>query len=133
MLGGFVAMALLFALFAVTSASPGTAIATVFLLGMAIVLPTGLQMRLMDVAGDAQTLGAALNHSAFNLANALGAWLGGMVITAGYGYLAPSFVGAGLSLLGLVVLLASARLHRRTATQSATAGSKTVSSAASRS
>ena len=77
----------------------------------------GLQMRLMQVAGDAQTIGAAMNHSALNLANALGAWLGGMVIAAGYGYRAPSYVGVGLSLLGLVVLAASVTLHRRTTAQ----------------
>ena len=97
-----------------------------------LAVAVGLQMRLMQVAGDAQTIGAAMNHSALNLANALGAWLGGLVIAAGYGYLAPSFVGAGLSLLGLVVLLASATLHRRTTVQSRS-GSARVSSAASRS
>ena len=57
--------------------------------------PSCLQMRLMETAGDAQMLGAALNHSALNLANALGAWLGGLVIAAGLGYRAPSVVGAG--------------------------------------
>jgi DHA1 family inner membrane transport protein len=45
-----------------------------------------LQARLMDVAEDAQTLAAALNHSAFNIANALGAWLGGSVIALGLGW-----------------------------------------------
>ena len=59
-----------------------------------------LQMRLMETAGDAQMLGAALNHSALNLANALGAWLGGLVIAAGLGYRAPSAVGAGLAVAG---------------------------------
>ena len=60
-----------------------------------------LQMRLMETAGDAQMLGAALNHSALNVANALGAWLGGLVIAAGLGYRAPSAVGAGLAVAGL--------------------------------
>ncbi len=64
-------------------------------------LAVTLQMRLMQVAGDAQTLGAALNHASLNLANALGAWLGGVVIAAGFGYTAPSWVGAGLSVAGL--------------------------------
>ncbi|GAB2840677.1 MFS transporter [Actinoallomurus bryophytorum] len=72
-----------------------------------------LQMRLMEVAGEAQMLGAALNHSALNLANALGAWLGGLVIAAGEGYTAPSLVGAGLSVLGLAALGASAVVGRR--------------------
>ena len=60
-------------------------------------------------------LGAALNHSALNLANALGAWLGGLVIAAGLGYRAPSVVGAGLAAAGLVPLAVSAVLRRRDA------------------
>jgi DHA1 family inner membrane transport protein len=72
-----------------------------------------LQMRLMETAGEAQMLGAALNHSALNLANALGAWLGGLVIAAGLGYRAPSVVGAGLAAAGLIPLAASALLRRR--------------------
>ena len=78
------------------------------------VLVTNLQMRLMQVAGDAQTIGAAMNHASLNIANALGAWLGGVVVAAGFGYTATSWVGAGLSVAGLVVLLASATLHVRT-------------------
>ena len=71
-------------------------------------------MRLMQVAGDAQTIGAAMNHASLNVANALGAWLGGVVVAAGFGYTATAWVGAGLSFAGLLVLLASATLHRRT-------------------
>ena len=67
-----------------------------------------LQLRLMDVAGEAQTLGAAMNHASLNVANALGAWLGGLVIAAGYGYRAPALVGVALSVAGLLVILASA-------------------------
>ena len=67
----------------------------------------------MHVAGDAQTLGAAMSHASLNMANALGAWLGGLVIAAGYGYTAPSWVGAGLSVVGLLVLAASVLVHRR--------------------
>ena len=62
-----------------------------------------LQVRLMHAAGDAQTLGAAMSHASLNMANALGAWLGGLVISAGFGYPAPSCVGAGLSVVGLLV------------------------------
>jgi DHA1 family inner membrane transport protein len=92
--------------------------ASLFLAVLAIaaassVLVVCLQLRLMEVAGDAQMLGAALNHSALNLANALGAWLGGLVIAAGEGYTAPSLVGAGLSVLGLAALGASAVVGRR--------------------
>ena len=77
------------------------------------VLVVNLQLRLMTVSGDAQTLGAAMNHASLNVANALGAWLGGLVIAAGHGYRAPALVGAALSVLGIVVLLWSAALHRR--------------------
>jgi MFS transporter, DHA1 family, inner membrane transport protein len=72
-----------------------------------------LQLRLMETAGEAQMLGAALNHSALNLANALGAWVGGLVLAAGLGYRAPSAVGAGLAAAGLVPLVMSAVLRRR--------------------
>ena len=71
-----------------------------------------LQLRLMEVAGRARTLGAAGNHAALNVANALGAWLGGLVLAAGWGWQAPSLVGAGLSAAGLVVLFVSLRIHR---------------------
>ncbi len=62
-----------------------------------------LQTRLMDVAGDAQGLAAALNHSAFNTANAMGPWLGGAAITAGYGWSSTGWVGCGLALGGLAI------------------------------
>ncbi|WP_232221636.1 MFS transporter [Nocardioides sp. J54] len=77
------------------------------------VLVVNLQLRLMDVAGGAVTLGAAMNHAALNIANALGAWLGGIVIAAGYGYRAPALVGAALATVGLAILLVSATVHRR--------------------
>jgi DHA1 family inner membrane transport protein len=71
------------------------------------VLVVNLQLRLMDVAGEAQTLGAAMNHASLNVANALGAWLGGLAIAWGYGYRSPALVGIGLSVLGVAVLLIS--------------------------
>jgi DHA1 family inner membrane transport protein len=74
-----------------------------------------LQTRLMDVAGDAQTLAAAGQHAALNVANALGAWLGGVVIAAGLGWTAPAVVGALLALVGLAVLTVSVVLERSTA------------------
>jgi DHA1 family inner membrane transport protein len=76
------------------------------------VLVVNLQLRLMDVAGDAQTIGAASNHASLNIANAAGAWLGGLVIAAGYGYRATGVVGAALAAAGLVVLVAAALLAR---------------------
>ncbi len=72
-----------------------------------------LQLRLMSVAGPARTLGAAMNHSSLNVANALGAYLGGLVIAAGHGLRAPSLVGAALSVGGLAILAVSVLLRRR--------------------
>jgi DHA1 family inner membrane transport protein len=97
----------------------GVFLVSVFASALAILL----QMRLMETAGEAQMLGAALNHSALNLANALGAWLGGLVIAAGFGYRAPSAVGAGLAVAGLLPLAASALVRgraKRAAAQRAT-------------
>jgi MFS transporter, DHA1 family, inner membrane transport protein len=72
----------------------------VMAIGFCGALATVLQTRLMDVAGDAQSLAAALNHSAFNVANALGPWLGGLAIAAGYGWTSTGWVGCGLALAG---------------------------------
>lgn len=75
----------------------------VFLIGFGGALGTVLQTRLMDVAEDAQSLAAALNHSAFNTANALGPFLGGLAIAGGFGWTSPGWVGALLALAGLGV------------------------------
>lgn len=82
----------------------------VFAIGFCCAVGAMLQTRLMDVAGDAQALAAALNHSAFNTANALGPWLGGMAIAAGYGFTATGWVGTILALAGLLIWMISWRL-----------------------
>lgn len=84
-------------------------------IGFGVALATILQTRLMDVAGEAQGLAAALNHSAFNTANALGPWLGGMAIAAGYGFGSTGFVGAGLAVAGIVVWAVAWAADRRAA------------------
>jgi len=86
----------------------------VFLIGIGGALGTVLQTRLMDVAEDAQGLAAALNHSAFNTANALGPFLGGLAIAAGFGWTSPGPVGALLALGGLGVWALSGFIERRT-------------------
>lgn len=87
-----------------------------FLVGAAAsALSPAIQTRLMDVAGDSQTLAAAINHSALNLGNSLGAYLGGLTIAAGLGYLSPTWVGLLLCVPGVGLALASLFLQRRTA------------------
>lgn len=113
MVGGLVYSAVVLGLFVFASANPITAAVNLFLIGGCIAMGPALQTRLMDVAGDAQTLAATLNHSAFNIANALGAWLGGLAIAAGYGWTSPGAVGFVLALGGLAIVLASLWVERR--------------------
>jgi MFS transporter, DHA1 family, inner membrane transport protein len=102
---------LAFPLTAQTVVSAGVSVLVIAVTG-SLCLPA-LQTRLMDVAGDAQSLAAAGQHAALNVANALGAWLGGLVIAAGLGYTAPAVVGALLAVVGLGVLTTSVELERR--------------------
>jgi DHA1 family inner membrane transport protein len=100
------------AVFAVTAHNPYMLCLSVFLIGCGFAAGPSIQTRLMDVAADAQTLAAASMHSAFNVANAIGAWLGGMVIAQGYGYAATGYVGSALSVFGLGVFFVSLYLDR---------------------
>lgn len=119
MKGLFISMAslaIVLAIFVLAVRNPYTALVFVFLIGLAgSSMVPGLQTRLMDVAEDAQTLAASLNHAALNIANAFGAWIGGVVIAAGYGYTAPAAVGSLLAVAGLVVLAAAVIMARRAA------------------
>lgn len=101
------------ALYPAATASLWTLTPTVFLIGCGCGLATILQTRLMDVAEDAQTLAAALNHSAFNVANALGPWLAGLALTAGFGLPATGWVGVGLALGGLAIWAISLAADRQ--------------------
>ncbi|GGD71622.1 MFS transporter [Microbacterium murale] len=76
------------------------------------VLSPAIQTRLMDVAGDNQSIAAALNHSALNIGNSLGAFLGGVVIAVGWGFTAPAWVGAVLALIGLAITTVALRVER---------------------
>jgi len=76
-----------------------------FLTALMVALGPALQTHLMDVAAGAQTLAAASHHAAFNLANALGPWLGGLAITAGFGWQSTGYVGAATALAGLCIFL----------------------------
>jgi DHA1 family inner membrane transport protein len=111
---GFVATLLTLALFPLAVRSVWTAGAGVLAMGVvgSLTVPA-LQTRLMDVAGDAAALGASLNHSALNLANAGGAFLGGLVLDAGLGWTSPAWVGAGLAAIGLLLVAVSLTVERR--------------------
>ncbi len=111
--GGLVATALVLFGFGWAVQTKPSAVLAVFALGItgSLLIPM-LQTRLMDVARDGQGLAAALNHSTLNLANALGAWIGGLALSAGLGYQWPSRIGGILALAGLAIALVSGWLDR---------------------
>lgn len=113
MYGGLVATALVLFGFGFAVHTKVGAVIAVFVFGItgSLLVPM-LQTRLMDVARDGQGLAAALNHSTLNLANALGAWIGGLVLSRGLGYEWPSRVGGFLAIGGLAVALFSGWLDR---------------------
>ncbi|TQM39133.1 MFS transporter [Pseudonocardia cypriaca] len=113
-IGAIGALAVVLALFTVTVHSPIPAAITLFLAGAsAFATVPGLQARVLDAAGTAGTMASAANIGAFNLGNAVGAWLGGVVIDAGFGYPAANAVGAAMAVAGLAVALAAVTLDRR--------------------
>ncbi|WP_237706637.1 MFS transporter [Kribbella flavida] len=114
--GGLVAVTIVLGTFGWLAQSKPGALLGVFAMGFsASILIPALQTRLMDVAHEGQSLAASLNHSTLNVANALGAWLGSVVLSAGYGYEWPSRVGAVLAVAGLALAIVSGAMDRRPA------------------
>lgn len=105
--------AAMLALFPLMAGNIWTISISVFMIGLGGSLATVLQARLTDVAEDAQGLAAALNHSAFNAANALGPYLGGLAIAAGHGWTSPGWVGSLLALGGFAIWAVAVLVARR--------------------
>ncbi|MFI9101113.1 MFS transporter [Streptomyces fildesensis] len=126
-------LAVVLTLFTFTAHNKIAAAVTILLigaLGFATVPP--LQKRVLDQAAGAPTLASAVNIGAFNLGNALAAWLGGIVIASGLGYTAPNWVGGALAAAALVLAIVSGSLERRTTARGRlAAGSVPAASAAS--
>ncbi|AXJ10119.1 MFS transporter [Arthrobacter sp. PM3] len=110
-LAALVAVLVVFALAAENQ--PLTIAAMVLLGGFGFATVPGLQMRVMKYASSAPTLASGANIGAFNVGNALGAWMGGVTITAGLGYTSPIWAGAGITLLGLAVMAFAAATAKR--------------------
>ncbi|MGW0468195.1 MFS transporter [Streptomyces sp. NPDC003027] len=111
--GSLGALALVLVAFRFTVHVPWLALVTVVVLGaVGFMTTTPLQMLVMNHAKDAPTLASASNHSAFNLANAGGAWAGGAAVAAGWGWTSPALVGAGLAVVGLAVAAVAGLLDR---------------------
>ncbi|WP_449282850.1 MFS transporter [Leucobacter sp.] len=111
---GFVSFIAVLAIYTQLARFPVGLFVCVFLLGLtsSMLIPS-IQMRLIRISDEAALLGAAVNHAAFNIGNSLGAWLGGVVIAGGLGYLAPGWVGAALGALGFALALLSLAVERR--------------------
>ncbi|GES34731.1 MFS transporter [Streptomyces angustmyceticus] len=111
--GSLGALALVLAAFPLAARAGWTALVAVVLIGaVGFLTTTPLQMLVMNKAQQAPTLAAASNQSAFNLANAGGAWVGGLALSAGWGWTSPALVGAVLAALGLAVAVTAGLLDR---------------------
>lgn len=107
------ALTVVMVVFALTAESRVATVVSLLLMGaFGFATVPGLQMRIMTYAGEAPTLASGANIAAFNVGNATGAWLGGLTISAGLGYTSPIWVGAGLALGALVVLVVAEQAAR---------------------
>jgi DHA1 family inner membrane transport protein len=114
-LGAFAAVMISLAFTGLFARTLALLIVGIFLVGIASsAVGPAVQSRLMDVAHDAHSIAAALNHSAFNLGNSLGAYVGGVVVGLGFGYRAPIWIGLVLTLLGMLIAATSFLIERRT-------------------
>ncbi|MCJ1680082.1 MFS transporter [Streptomyces sp. APSN-46.1] len=117
------ALAVIMSVFALTAESKIATIVALLLMGtIGLAAAPGLMVRIMKYAEDAPTMASGANVAAFNVGNALGAWIGGLTIAAGYGFVSPLWVGAGLALAGLVVVATSSLGGRPTASKTVSAG-----------
>lgn len=113
---GYGAALVVLAILAVGGASVWVLFPALFGVGAAAMAAIpGIQVRLTGLAPEAPSLMGAMNLAALNVANALGAWLGGVAIAAGFGLLSAAWAGFTLTATGLLALaltLATQRLQR---------------------
>jgi DHA1 family inner membrane transport protein len=118
--GGLTALAAVLALFPLLMSAQWSAALAVALLGTAaFITGSPLQLMVMEKASAAPSLASSANQAAFNLANAGGAWIGGLALAAGFGATSPAVAGAGLAVLGLAVAGVAYAVDRRQGTPQA--------------
>ncbi|MGY6656245.1 MFS transporter [Amycolatopsis roodepoortensis] len=111
-----IALASVLAIFTFTANGKVGAAVTIFFVGLAgFMIGPMMQARIMEKAGGTPSLVSAAVQSAFNIANSIGAYLGGLVIAGGLGLVAPNWVGASLAVLGLSLAVVSGGMDRREA------------------
>ncbi|MGW0970492.1 MFS transporter [Streptomyces sp. NPDC002516] len=119
--GGLASMVAVLAAFPLLMRTEWSAALAVVLLGTAaFVTGSPLQLMVMEKAAAAPSLASSANQAAFNLANAGGAWIGGLALAAGLGATSPALAGAGLAVLGLAVAAVAHAVDRRRAAPAAT-------------
>ncbi|OFV76029.1 MFS transporter [Rhodococcus erythropolis] len=107
--------------FAATAESKVMTVISLFFMGaFGFATVPGLQMRIMNYASAAPTMASGANIAAFNVGNALGAWLGGITIAAGLGFISPIWMGAAVTVAGLLVLIVAAKIDRPAASEQST-------------
>ncbi|WP_329534467.1 MFS transporter [Streptomyces sp. NBC_01450] len=113
--GGLASLVTVLALFPVLMSAQWSAAVAVTLLGTAaFITGSPLQLMVMEKASAAPSLASSANQAAFNLANAGGAWIGGVALAAGFGATSPALAGALLAVLGLAVAATAYAVdHRR--------------------
>lgn len=118
--GGLVSLIVVLGAFPLLMSAPWSAALAVTLLGMAaFVTGSPLNLMVMEKASTAPSLASSANQAAFNMANAGGAWIGGLALASGFGVTSPALVGAGLAVLGLGVAGVAYVVDRRAVTPSA--------------
>ncbi|TQL02153.1 MFS transporter [Cellulomonas sp. SLBN-39] len=114
LIGIIAALVVVLGAFALTASVAWVAVVAMFLLGaVGFATAPGLQLRIMQFAGDAPTVASGTNIAALNVGNAVGAWLGGLTIAAGLGFVSPLWAGAGLAAAALVVVVPASYRARR--------------------
>ncbi|OLT50358.1 MFS transporter [Corynebacterium sp. CNJ-954] len=129
-----VLLSVLTVILVVFAATATNQVATVIALGLmggvGFATVPGLQMRIMNYASDAPTLASGANIAAFNVGNAVGAWISGLALAAGLGYTSPLWVGAAVTVLGLVLLIVATRLRGGEFSGTTAASTSTTTAAA---
>jgi DHA1 family inner membrane transport protein len=106
-------LAAVLALFALTAENQILTLVSLVLMGtIGLATAPGLQVRIMQYASSAPTMAAGANIAAFNIGNAMGAWLGGLAIGAGFGFTSPLWVGSVVIAVGFLVLVAGTLAQR---------------------
>ncbi|MFF3482338.1 MFS transporter [Streptomyces sp. NPDC002701] len=115
--GGLGSLVAVLALFPLMMGTAWSAPLAVVLLGAAAFMTSSpLLLMVMEKASSAPSLASSANQAAFNLANAGGAWIGGLALAAGHGVTSPALAGAALAVLGLGVAALAHAVDRRRGT-----------------